>query len=129
MADPELAITIAKTFRFEAAHSFAHEAEGHPFTRLHGHSFEGVVTLEGDPDARAGFVVDFWRIETVLKEALAGFDHGYLNDIADLETPSLENIAATLFRRLAPRLPGLVSVEIRRPSCGESALARRAQPP
>ena len=121
-----LEVTISKTFRFEAAHSFTHEAEGHPFTRLHGHSFEGVLTLTGPPEAAGGFVVDFWKVDRVIQEALVGFDHGYLNEVPDLPTPSLENIAVTLFHRLSARLPGVLEVEIRRPSCGESARARRA---
>jgi len=119
-----LELTISKTFRFEAAHSFTHEAAGHPFARLHGHSFEGVLTLTGEAEAAGGFVADFWQVERVIQEALSGFDHGYLNEIPDLPTPSLENIAITLFRRLSDRLPGVVEVEIRRPSCGESARAR-----
>ena len=115
-------LSISKTFRFEAAHRFEHTPEDHPFHRLHGHSFEGTLTLGGAPDDSAGgFVVDFWEIEKTIKDVLSDFDHGFLNDIEDLPTPSLENIALTLARRFSVRLPGVMSVEIRRPSCGEAA--------
>lgn len=126
--DTGLILEIEKTFSFEAAHHFSHMPEGHPFSRLHGHSFEGTVTVRGAADAQSGFVHDTWALDAVIREALEGFDHGYLNDIADLPTPSLENIAATLFKRLDAKLAGLACVEVRRPSCGEAARVRRAEP-
>ncbi len=116
-----LRLTISKRFRFEAAHHFDHEEAGHPFSRLHGHSFEGVVTVAGDAEAEGGFVHDLWALDTLIHNAVRDFDHAFLNDIADLPTPSLENIALTIFRRLQPTTPGLAAVEISRPSCGESA--------
>lgn len=116
-----LTLTVSKTFTFEAAHRFEHEDAGHPFSRLHGHSFEGVVTLAGPADAAGGFIQDLWAVDGVVKNVVAEFDHAYLNDIPDLPTPSLENLAMTLFARFEPKLPGLVSVEVRRPSCGEAA--------
>ncbi len=121
-----MVLTISKDFRFEAAHRFTHESGDHPFARLHGHSFEGTVEVAGGTDERSGFVEDFWAIEEKLKTALEGFDHALLNDIPDLATPSLENIALTIFRRLTPELPGLIAVEIRRPSCGERARVTRS---
>ncbi len=127
-AAPDLMVTTAKTFRFEAAHRFDHEDPNHPFSRLHGHSFAGRVELRGPAAAPGGFVQDFWALERIMTTALADFDHGYLNDIADLPTPSLENIARTLFTRLATHIPYLFAVEVSRPSCGESARVERPQP-
>ncbi len=124
-ADDALSLTISKDFRFEAAHRFTHMPADHPFSRLHGHSFEGTVTLEGAPAADTGFVHDFWALDDVLARALEGLDHGLLNDVPGLENPSLENIARLLFQRIAPHAPGLVAVEVRRPSCGERAIVRR----
>lgn len=121
-------VTVSKRFQFEAAHRFEHEDPSHPFSRLHGHSFEGVVELRGAPVRQGGFVHDFWDVEARVRDAIADFDHSYLNDVADLESPSLENIALTIFRRLAPQLPNLEAVTIARPSCGESARVRRAAP-
>lgn len=125
-AESGMTLTVSKRFRFEAAHRFAHEAPDHPFSRLHGHSFEGCVELRGTPQGDGGFVHDLWAVERLLSDVLADFDHAYLNDIADLATPSLENIALTLFQRLSARLPALHAVEVGRPSCGESARVARS---
>ncbi len=120
-----MVVTIAKRFQFEAAHRFDHEDPDHPFSRLHGHSFEGVVELAGAPDRDGGFVHDFWKLERLIRDAVADFDHAYLNDVADLASPSLENIALAIFRRLATRLESLHAVTVARPSCGESARVSR----
>lgn len=117
-------LEISKDFAFEAAHYFEHEAADHPFRRMHGHSFAGTVTLAGEPNEK-GWVKDFWKIEAAVKTVVDTLDHRLLNEVAGLEKPSLEAIAAYVFDRLAPVLPGLVAVEIRRPSCGEKAVLRR----
>jgi len=121
---PNHRLEISKDFAFEAAHYFEHEAADHPFRRMHGHSFAGTVTLAGEPNEK-GWVKDFWKIEDAVKAVVDTLDHRLLNEVEGLEKPSLEAIAAYVFDRLAPALPGLVAVEIRRPSCGEKAVLRR----
>lgn len=118
-------IEISKDFAFDAAHHFEHEAKDHPFSRLHGHSFAGTVTLRGEPAPESGMVFDFWKIDAALVDIRDRLDHRLLNDVEGLDHPSLEAIALWVFERLDTRLDGLVSVEIRRPSCGEKAIARR----
>jgi len=123
MAEPTL--EISKDFTFDAAHHFTHKDASHPFSRLHGHSFAGTVTLSGRPDAQSGMVRDFWEVEAEIEKLRDQLDHRLLNEVEGLEHPSLEAIARWVFDRLDPVLPGLVSVEIRRPSCGETAVLRR----
>jgi len=117
-------IEISKDFRFEAAHYFGHKPEGHPFRRLHGHSFEGSVTLSGPLKEDSGWVRDFWKIGEIVDAVVARLDHTLLNEVEGLERVSLEAIAAWIFERLEDELPGLVAVEVRRPSCGERAVVR-----
>lgn len=122
---PNTRLEISKDFTFEAAHYFEHKPDAHPFKRMHGHSFAGTVTLAGHPNDEAGWVKDFWEIEEAVKAVIDTIDHRLLNEIEGLEKPSLEAIAAYVFNRLESALPGLVAVEIRRPSCGEKAVLRR----
>lgn len=119
-------LEISKDFTFDAAHHFSHKDEGHPFSRMHGHSFAGTVTLSGAPAAESGMVRDFWEIDAEIAKVRDQLDHRLLNEVEGLEHPSLEAIARWVFEKLDPVLPGLVSVEIRRPSCGEKAVLRRA---
>ena len=64
--DWDTVISISKEFRFDAAHFLPAAPKGHPNSRMHGHSFAAVLTLEGDADAAHGWVRDFAEIEGAL---------------------------------------------------------------
>ncbi len=111
---------IVKEFGFEAAHYFGHKPEGHENTRIHGHSFKVEVELVGEPDPATGCVADFEAVAATIKAVREKLDHRFLNDIAGLGTPSLENLAAWIAGELRPHFPQLASVTVRRPTLGES---------
>ena len=111
---------IIKEFGFEAAHTFGHKPPGHENTRVHGHSFRVEVALSGEPDAVSGCVVDFETVTEAINSVRAKLDHHFLNDIAGLGTPSLENLARWIAGELRPHFPQLASVIVRRPTLGES---------
>ena len=114
-------LEIEKDFQFEAAHYFGHPDANDLFKHIHGHSFYGKVVLRGDPQSDKGWIRDLWKIEAIVKEVVEPLDHSLLNEIEGLEQPALEQIAMWIFERLAPKLGGLVCVEVGRPSCGERA--------
>ncbi len=116
-----LTFEIEKDFSFEAAHYFGHADANDVFKKLHGHSFAGTVTIEGDPQDDKGWIRDLWKIEQIIKEVIAPLDHTLLNDVEGLSAPSLEQIAQWIFTRLEPKLPGLCCVEVGRPTCNERA--------
>lgn len=76
--------------------------------RGHGHNFTLEVTLEGDPDPVTGMVFDLKRLKQILHQRVVEpFDHRFLNvDVPpfDQVVPTLENITAEIWRRLAPEL-------------------------
>jgi 6-pyruvoyltetrahydropterin/6-carboxytetrahydropterin synthase len=111
---------IVKEFGFEAAHTFGHKPAGHENTRIHGHSFKVEVALSGEPDAVSGCVVDFETVTEAVNVVRAKLDHHFLNDVAGLGTPSLENLARWIAGELRPHFPQLASVTVRRPTLGES---------
>ena len=117
---------IEKDFQFEAAHYFGHADANDLFKKVHGHSFMGKVTLQGDPQDDKGWIRDLWKIEQIINETIAPLDHTLLNEVEGLSVPSLEQIAQWVFERLDPKLPGLTCVEVGRPSCGERARVKRA---
>ena len=105
---------IFKEFTFEAAHHLAvNVADGHPYSRLHGHSFKVEIFLRGEPDPATSWVVDFGKIDRVLKGLREQLDHHYLNEIEGLENPTSEVLAKWIWDRLAPTLPGLTQVVVR----------------
>ena len=116
-----LIFEIEKDFGFEAAHHFEHEDANDIFKNIHGHSFTGKVIVRGNAQEDKGWIRDLWKIDAIVKDVVAPLDHVLLNNVEGLSAPALEQIAAWIFERLAPRLPGLACVEVGRPTCGERA--------
>ncbi len=121
-----LTFEIEKDFKFEAAHYFGHKGANDLFKKIHGHSFSGMVRIEGSAQEDKGWIRDLWKIEQIIKAVIKPLDHAVLNEIEGLEQPSLEHIAEWIFERLESKLPGLACVEVSRPSCGERARARKS---
>jgi 6-pyruvoyltetrahydropterin/6-carboxytetrahydropterin synthase len=86
--------------------------------KLHGHRFKVVARLEAARLDETGLAYDFAQLKQHLREILAQFDHTCLNDVPPLDKigPSSENIAATIYDALQPRLSSspvkLVNVEV-----------------
>ena len=104
---------IYKAFHFEAAHRLPNVPEGHKCARLHGHSFQVRIHLEGPVGIDSGWVMDFAGVEAAFAPLYDRLDHHYLNDIDGLENPTSENIARWIWRALVTELPLLCAVEVR----------------
>jgi 6-pyruvoyltetrahydropterin/6-carboxytetrahydropterin synthase len=114
---------VFKEFTFEAAHQLAvNVADGHPYARLHGHSFKVEIFLRGDVDPVTNWVVDFGEIDRKVQDVREQLDHHYLNDIEGLEVPTLECISRWIWQRLHESLPSIDRVLVRRGSCGEGCV-------
>jgi 6-pyruvoyltetrahydropterin/6-carboxytetrahydropterin synthase len=106
-------IAVYKEFTFEAAHRLPNVAPDHKCARLHGHSFQVTVWVEGEPGAESGWVLDFADIATAFAPLHDQLDHRYLNEIAGLENPTSERVAVWIWERLALTLGGLSKVAVR----------------
>lgn len=115
---------IAKRFRFESAHRLPNVGPGHKCARLHGHSFEVEVVLEGEVDATTGMVADFADISAAWAPLHEVLDHRYLNDISGLENPTSENLAVWIWRRLSGNLPLLAKVVVHETCTSRCELGR-----
>ncbi|MEL6366026.1 MAG: 6-carboxytetrahydropterin synthase, partial [Pseudomonadota bacterium] len=113
---------ISQEFTFDAAHKLGGvQADGSGdarYARLHGHSFQVCVSIAGEPDPETGWVADFGAVREALDAIRTELDHAYLNEIAGLETPTLERIALWIAGRLKPQFKGLANVTVARPSNG-----------
>jgi 6-pyruvoyltetrahydropterin/6-carboxytetrahydropterin synthase len=103
---------LTKDFRFEAAQTLPRVPEGHKCRRLHGHSFKVEISVEGEVDPHTGWFYDHAQIGDAMKPLLDSLDHSYLNDIDGLENPTIENMAAWFWQRLAAKCPGLCEIVI-----------------
>lgn len=96
---------------FCAAHALRHY-QG-KCENLHGHNYGVEVTVKGSTLTQdTELLMDFGDLKRLLKDALADLDHRCLNEVPpfDATNPSSENLARHLWRRLAPCMPGGVSL-------------------
>jgi 6-pyruvoyltetrahydropterin/6-carboxytetrahydropterin synthase len=121
-------IEICKEFSFEAAHHLAvNVPAGHPYSRLHGHSFKVEIFIRGTPDPGTGWIMDFAAVDAAIAPVRDRLDHHYLNDIPGLAVPTLETLGGWIWEQLRPALPGLRRVVVHRGSCGQSCVYEREE--
>jgi len=101
---------------FDAAH-FLRGYQG-KCEALHGHRFRVVVRIKSPVVNDIGIAYDFMELKQHLADVISRFDHICLNDVPPFDklNPSSENIAATIYKELKPKLAGaevsIVSVEV-----------------
>jgi len=82
----------------------------------HGHNYELIVSLTGEPDPQTGYLFDLKVLSDLIKEnVLAKFDHKNLN--LDTEyfknlNPTAENIAVIIWRILRQKLDSNFELKI-----------------
>jgi 6-pyruvoyltetrahydropterin/6-carboxytetrahydropterin synthase len=103
---------LERSFRFEAAHFLPRVPHGHKCARMHGHSYQIDVAIEGEVDPARGWVIDFADIDEHAQPLVRQLDHHVLNEIEGLDNPTSERLAAWWWSRLAPRLPGLAEIVV-----------------
>ena len=82
----------------------------------HGHNYELIVSLTGEPRADTGYVFDLKQLSDLIKESvLIKFDHKNLN--LDTEyfkelNPTAENIAVVIWRILRQKIDSELELKI-----------------
>jgi len=116
---------IYKDITFEAAHLLPNLPDGHKCRRLHGHSFNIRITVDGPMDEDTGWVMDYAEIKRAFAPIYNQLDHHYLNEIEGLENPTSENIVKWVWHQLSPRLEILNEVELKE-TCTTGCIYRGA---
>jgi 6-pyruvoyltetrahydropterin/6-carboxytetrahydropterin synthase len=74
----------------------------------HGHNYDLIVTVKGNPDPDTGFVADLKKLSDLIKhEVTDRIDHKNLNldvDFMKGKMASTENLAIEIWKILAPRI-------------------------
>lgn len=83
----------------------------------HGHNYDLVVKVTGEPDPETGYVIDLKILSNLVKkEVMERFDHKNLNldtkEFASLN-PTAENIAIVIYRLLRARIEARLDLQIR----------------
>ena len=119
---------VFKEFSFEAAHRLPNVPDGHKCARLHGHSFQVRVSVDGPVGVESGWVMDFADVKAAFRPLHDRLDHRYLNEIVGLENPTSENLARWIWRELRPSLTGLAEIEVRE-TCSAGCVYRGEDEP
>jgi len=131
-------IRLTKEFKFEMAHAL--QGYDGPCKHIHGHSYELVVTVAGEPvsdpaSPKLGMVMDFGHLKKIVREEIVSeFDHAlvlnresanehfsHMNDLfgklilVDYQ-PTSENMLIDYAHRIKAKLPAgveLISMQLR----------------
>ena len=84
---------------------------------FHGHNYELIVTLLGEPDSDTGYVYDMKKLSDLIREQVTSrFDHKNLNlDTAYFKNlnPTAENIAIVIWRILRQQIDNQYDLKIK----------------
>lgn len=112
---------LSQRFYFEAAHTLRRAAETgevESSRRVHGHTYQAEVTLQGRPDSR-GMVMDLGLLRTRIATLREKLDHRFLDEVEGLGPATLENLCSFIARQLAADVPQLVQVSVWREASGD----------
>ncbi|MBT1708674.1 6-carboxytetrahydropterin synthase [Fulvivirgaceae bacterium PWU5] len=119
-------IKVSRKEHFNAAHrlfnaAWSDEQNQRVFGKCnnpnyHGHNYELVVSLVGEPDPDTGYVYDLKELSDLIQEhVLRKFDHRNLNlDLAEFKgvNPTAENIALVIWKILRAQIDSKFDLKI-----------------
>jgi len=120
-------IAVSRKEHFNAAHrlfnpAWPDEKNAQVFGKCanpnyHGHNYELIVTVVGQPDPSTGYVMDMKVLSDLIKEhVLMPFDHKNLNlDTAYFKNlnPTAENIAVVIWRILRQHIDSQFELRVK----------------
>ncbi len=103
---------ICQRFFFDAAHTLRRELETEQSARIHGHTYNAEVAVQGQPDPQTGMVIDLGVLRRELALVRERLDHQFLDNVPGLKAPTLENLCMFIHGALqgSGLLPSRISV-------------------
>lgn len=119
-------VTICRKEHFNAAHrlfnpNWSFEKNQQVFGKCsnanyHGHNYELIVRLTGEPDLETGYVFDMKVLSDIVKKNITSrFDHKNLNlDVEEFKNlnPTAENIAIVIWNVLREKIDKELDLKI-----------------
>jgi 6-pyruvoyltetrahydropterin/6-carboxytetrahydropterin synthase len=107
-----MGVLIVRRYPVEAAHQLTRGVPAHhKCRRLHGHSYQVTLTIEGHLDEESGMLIEYDDLDRVVLPVIRLVDHQSLNTLSERcstsmaalvsENPTVERLAAWLGTRLA----------------------------
>jgi 6-pyruvoyltetrahydropterin/6-carboxytetrahydropterin synthase len=119
-------VTVCRKEHFNAAHrlhnpGWTEEKNKEVFGlcnnyNFHGHNYELVVKVTGEPDSDTGYVIDMKVLSDIIKlNVLDRFDHKNLNlDTEEFKSvnPTAENIAVVIWKILREKINEQLEIKV-----------------
>ncbi len=108
---------LSQTFSFDAAHTLKRQVspeEAAGSRRIHGHTYTALVAVRGPRHPDTGMVVDLAVLREVIAAIRSQLDHHFLDEVAGLGAPTLENLCVFIFNQVAVQLPQVCAVTVSR---------------
>jgi 6-pyruvoyltetrahydropterin/6-carboxytetrahydropterin synthase len=108
---------LSQSFSFDAAHTLkrkvsAEEAAGS--RRIHGHTYTAEIFVRGERQPESGMVVDLAVVREVIASIRSQLDHHFLDEVAGLGAPTLENLCVFIYTHAKKQIPQVSSVAVSR---------------
>jgi 6-pyruvoyltetrahydropterin/6-carboxytetrahydropterin synthase len=120
-------VSVSRKEHFNAAHRLANPAWSDEknlqffgkcsYPNYHGHNYEVIVTISGEPDPETGYVYDMKALSDIIRENITQrFDHRNLNlDVPEFKNlnPTAENIVIVIWHILRPLINNSLDLKIK----------------
>jgi len=115
---------LTQRFYFEAAHTLNRTIDATGSRRIHGHTYEAEVTVQGLPNPDSGMVIDLAYLRQEIERVRNQLDHRFLDEVPHLGPATLENLCSYICRELDQAVPALVAVTVGRQASGDRCVLR-----
>jgi len=119
-------VKVSRKEHFNAAHRLFNQAWSDEknlevfgkcsYPNYHGHNYEVIVTLTGEPDKNTGYVFDMKVLSDIIKDnVLKKFDHKNLNlDVKEFKdlNPTAENIVMVIWKILRDKIEPSLDLKV-----------------
>jgi len=108
---------LSQTFSFDAAHTLKRQVspeEAAGSRRIHGHTYTAEVIVRGERQPASGMVVDLAVLREVIANVRSQLDHHFLDEVAGLGAPTLENLCVFIHDRVREQIPQVAGVAVSR---------------
>ena len=112
--------TVSQRFFFDAAHTLRRDIDAEGSRRVHGHTYHAEVGLTGPRDPASGMVIDLGLLRRRLDAVREQLDHHMLDDVPNLNPPTLENLCLFIAQALSDLQPPPSRVRVWREALGDA---------
>lgn len=110
---------LSQRFYFEAAHTLTREHEAEGSSRIHGHTYEAEVTIEGVPDPNNGMILDLAILRDEIRRIRELLDHRFLDDVEGLGPATLENLTVFIKEQMIVKVSTIKMIMVERRASGD----------